>query len=1201
MKLLLRFFPLVFLATLFQYGYSQTDTDFWFVAPEISKNGVQDFDIPIFFRISSGVNAATVSITQPANPGFAPIEISLPPNGFTSVDLSPFLDIVENKPANTILNYGIHIVSSTPISVYYEIASTYCMCNPELYTLKGRNAVGTNFHIPTQNHFNNHSIYNPVPYNAVDLVATENNTVVTIIPSKAIVGHPAGVPFQISLNKGQTYSALATSQEAVDHLFGSVVTSTKPIAITMTDDLLYGITGCADVIGDQIVPLEITGTEYIAVRGNLTNNGNRAFILATQNNTAIYLDGSATPVATINTGQIFNDNIVNPSTYITTDKPVYVFQTSGFGCELGGALLPPVVCTGSTRVTFFRTTNQQLGTILFTANGNQGNFLVNGSPSLITASGFSDVPGTGGQWVAASLTFDISQIPVGSPVVVENTTGKFHLGLMIGDYGGGCSYGYFSNFAALNLGPDISVCSGISQLLDAGPGRTSYAWYYNGVIIPGAVSQTFTATQPGTYRAMVSDNGCTLQDEMILNWYPALSPDLGNNIAQCETGNPVILSPTGGPYSAYLWHPGGETTPSLTVTTSGSYQVTVTDINGCQAGSNTVTVSLNTNPGVSLSPFVPACSNEPPFFLTGGTPTGGVYSGAGVNSSTSSFDPGIPGAGGLITYTFTDPYGCTGSATQTLTVYSAPTVSLTPFPAVCSNEEPFLLTGGTPPGGAYSGNGVVSGSFDPSLASPGANTITYTIPDANGCNTSSSQPLLVYPAPEVVLTVSSPVCINALPVQLLANPPGGIFSGPGVVPVSGLFYASVAGAGTHLIQYALTDSHGCSDTDSKTVEVLSLPDARGTITPQGIFCQGDQPASFTIVNPDPVATSFTWSLLPLNAGIVAGSSQTISVSWAPDFTGTASIGFQPVSGCGTGPWSPFQIITVNPKPIVSFSSCFDLKTTKNARPITLKGGIPIGSGGVYSGTGVLQPEPGVFRFDPSDPLIQPSPGGISCLITFRYTNIHQCFNEETVTIKVFPSNSGIGCPGTVTDIRDGRHYATYLAGSGSSAKCWMAENLNYGDSVYWALSQTDNCKVEKYCAGNLTSQCAISGGFYQWNELMQYQNNEGGQGICPPGWHVPSLQEWNDLANACRGPGLAGDQLKDQGPYYRFHALMSGFFYSGHLWSFSSGASSGIMFWTSTLHSPLSAYARGLNQINPSLSFYSSGIDNGFPVRCVRD
>jgi uncharacterized protein (TIGR02145 family) len=223
------------------------------------------------------------------------------------------------------------------------------------------------------------------------------------------------------------------------------------------------------------------------------------------------------------------------------------------------------------------------------------------------------------------------------------------------------------------------------------------------------------------------------------------------------------------------------------------------------------------------------------------------------------------------------------------------------------------------------------------------------------------------------------------------------------------------------------------------------------------------------------------------------------------------------------------------------------------------------------------------------------------MITFRYTNIHQCFNEETVTIKVYPSNSETGCPGTVTDIRDGRHYATYSAGSGSSAKCWMAENLNYGDSVYWALSQTDNCKVEKYCAGNLTSQCAISGGFYQWNELMQYQNNEGGQGICPPGWHVPSLQEWNELANACRGPGLAGDQLKDQGTYYGFHALMSGFFYSGHLWSFSSGASSGIMFWTSTFHSPLSAYARGLNQINPSLSFYSSGIDNGFPVRCVRD
>ena len=55
MKGFLRFFSLLFLAIQFQNGYSQTDTEFWFVAPEISKNGAQDFDIPIFFRISTSL------------------------------------------------------------------------------------------------------------------------------------------------------------------------------------------------------------------------------------------------------------------------------------------------------------------------------------------------------------------------------------------------------------------------------------------------------------------------------------------------------------------------------------------------------------------------------------------------------------------------------------------------------------------------------------------------------------------------------------------------------------------------------------------------------------------------------------------------------------------------------------------------------------------------------------------------------------------------------------------------------------------------------------------------------------------------------------------------------------------------------------------------------------------------------------------
>jgi len=77
------------------------------------------------------------------------------------------------------------------------------------------------------------------------------------------------------LNKGQTYAAIATSQAAAQHLDGSYVTSTKPIAITLNDDLLNGgpVFGgfCHDLAGDQTVPVNITGTEYIAIRSDLSS------------------------------------------------------------------------------------------------------------------------------------------------------------------------------------------------------------------------------------------------------------------------------------------------------------------------------------------------------------------------------------------------------------------------------------------------------------------------------------------------------------------------------------------------------------------------------------------------------------------------------------------------------------------------------------------------------------------------------------------------------------------------------------------------------------------------------------------------------------------------------------------------------------------------------------------------------------------
>ncbi len=101
-----------------------------------------------------------------------------------------------------------------------------------------------------------------------------------------------------------------------------------------------------------------------------------------------------------------------------------------------------------------------------------------------------------------------------------------------------------------------------------------------------------------------------------------------------------------------------------------------------------------------------------------------------------------------------------------------------------------------------------------------------------------------------------------------------------------------------------------------------------------------------------------------------------------------------------------------------------------------------------------------------------------------------------------------GC-GLLIDDRDGQIYSTVLIDD----QCWMAENLNYGDQIDGMYNQTNNSIIEKYCYNDLESNCDSLGGLYQWNELMEYTTEEGTQGICPDGWHVPSDMEWFQMAN----------------------------------------------------------------------------------------
>ncbi len=99
--------------------FAQTDTEFWFVAPEVSQTGGSNYDRPIVFKITTYEQAAYVTIAQPANT--LNQAINIPANSSQTVDVTAWINTIENKPANSVLTYGIKITSTTPITVYYEV------------------------------------------------------------------------------------------------------------------------------------------------------------------------------------------------------------------------------------------------------------------------------------------------------------------------------------------------------------------------------------------------------------------------------------------------------------------------------------------------------------------------------------------------------------------------------------------------------------------------------------------------------------------------------------------------------------------------------------------------------------------------------------------------------------------------------------------------------------------------------------------------------------------------------------------------------------------------------------------------------------------------------------------------------------------------------------------------------------------------
>lgn len=569
----------------------QTDVEFWFAVPELTWRHVADQKT--YLHIASLDAPADVVVEMPRNAydavsnpkGFNPILVTLPANGYNLIDLTSIitasqddniLEVGLDKNAGTVENNGLHIKSTALITAYLERADND---NTDLWALKGRNAIGKNFIVPSQNTFYNKAFGTPAAWNSIDVVAVEDATVTFTVPKgsavkvNGTVKNFTSAPGTVSqkLKAGQAFSlrsaAVGTTYSGFEcdrHLGGTIIKSTGNIVVQWKDDSMKSdYTGSYDVAGDQIVPTDLAGFEYVVMRGQLGNgnkNSEYVYIMATEPNTTVTFtteDGSHTvhnhqadiiktsdsdrgvsykvnymkansktidytedaPMVLSKVGEIkyvrlnelslksesaFSGDAANLKNYdalhIKADKKIIVFHISGFGSEMGGAILPTIDgCTGSSEVSFMRSSVHGFYLNIMC----KGPFIdyftieIEGREYPIPGSWFKKIEGSGtnesSTWYYLNKSYNefgkaqggIPAIQVGKTVKVKNKVGLFHLGIINGNASGGCRYGYFSDFSdnqsranIANSGSDYhDFCEGDTITLQAS-GGVEYKWKY---------------------------------------------------------------------------------------------------------------------------------------------------------------------------------------------------------------------------------------------------------------------------------------------------------------------------------------------------------------------------------------------------------------------------------------------------------------------------------------------------------------------------------------------------------------------------------------------------------------------------------------------------------------------------------------------------------------------------------------------------
>ncbi|MEI6565624.1 MAG: HYR domain-containing protein [Verrucomicrobiota bacterium] len=296
---------------------SSSGVDFWITFP---GNYAPDATNPPVPKVYISGNPGTVGAV--VVPGLTPpflMFFVVPPSRVATVVLPKETDL--GAATDVIQTNAVRIVASAPVSV---CGMNHLPYTSDAYLALPARAIGQTYMVLGYgNEFSNLPEVNGSQF---AVAATADNTKLMIVPSATVGSRTAGVPYSITLNRGQTYQ-LRSTNDAPSDLSGSIIVADQPVSV-------FGSHQCAAIpnsnvffcnyIVEQLPPTEMWGTAFLTVPLVSRSNGDTFRVMAINNNTIVKTNGVAIP-GSLATGGFFEFQLATP-TLVSADKPVLLAQ-----------------------------------------------------------------------------------------------------------------------------------------------------------------------------------------------------------------------------------------------------------------------------------------------------------------------------------------------------------------------------------------------------------------------------------------------------------------------------------------------------------------------------------------------------------------------------------------------------------------------------------------------------------------------------------------------------------------------------------------------------------------------------------------------------------------------------------------------------------------------------------------------------------